>query len=188
MLHHKLSNFVWKTLSVRFFYAFIFKKKSFSVDSHSPVQWLWARKTWMEPKTTKTRSLPPGWSRTRAAWRTSVKNLEWRNTCTDGGLVGRDLRLSLIGGGGGVRVGLLTNHSVGFSIRVFGNPAWPNTLRHLCSFTEPTHPTWTLSCGSLRSSHDQFRTAKISTRPVRTVKANKRGQEYIILFSLNHRD
>lgn len=29
------------------------------------------------------------------------------------------------------------------------------------------------SCGSLRSSHDQFRTAKISTWPTRTVKVNK---------------
>lgn len=47
---------------------------------------------------------------------TSVSDLEWRNTCADGRLAGRDLRLALIGCGGGVRVAILTNHSVGFSI------------------------------------------------------------------------
>lgn len=119
-----------------------------------------------------------------AAWTTSENATQtWRNTCTYWGDAGQHLRLALIGYGVGVSVTHPTNQCVCFSIREYGKPAWPNSLRHLCS----TLYIDAGSCGSLRSSHDHLTKAKISTWLVRSVKVSKATKNVwlilIILFS-----
>lgn len=81
-----------------------------------------------------------------AARTTSVKedNCSDENTCAVWGAEGQDLRRPLIGCGGGVRVAQPTNQGLGFSIWVFGNPAWPNSLASCvllpCQYT--IHGLW----------------------------------------------